>query len=480
MLNIDMMKNYLKLLFAGLLSIICFLSCEKSDPAVDPPGGEGLTTEINASPGDVITFKGTFTTEGQFSKISLINESLLLNKEIVFATVVSKYYLDYKFTIPADTPYDEYIVKISAESTDGAKQDFDVVVHITSTPQATGLTLYIVASPGDEITISGMLSDAQGLALIKLENAGIGLDVNLELSENPTEYFLEYKHLIPDDAELLVHKGNIVVSNISERSVTYNLEVNLTGQEITYDQMFAAGGFQWWTWNAEHAYMMTPDAENEKWFEIDVHAWPEEGYNEIKFIGQLSWTPDNWGLVDNMDPGMGMVNNESSQPLIMDAASSLYYPAYFKVRFNPYDLEYTVEEIDQAGFPVQETMYIVGTGFSDYPLLDWNPSEAIPMERNPYGYGDHIFLIEGLQFSESVAIKFIGQNDGWGPVDVGFDEDYISDIDENESGYQVLEPISWMPTKSGDGTADLKFVDQAGAYTILYDHFAQRALIWKE
>jgi len=175
-----------------------------------------------------------------------------------------------------------------------------------------------------------------------------------------------------------------------------------------------------------------------------------------------------------------MINAESSQPLLLDAASSSFYPAYFNLRFNPYDLEYTVKEIDQSGFQTQETMFIVGSGFTDYPNLDWNPEEAIPMERNPYGYGDQIFLAEGLNFSESVALKFIGQNDGWSPVDVGFDENFIIDIDENEGGYQVMEPVSWAPTKSGDGTADLKFAGQAGTYTVLYDHFAQRALIWKE
>jgi len=474
------MKTYLKLFLVATLVSVLFLACEKDDPAGSPPIGESIVDEFVASPGDLITFKGTFTTEGNFQKISLVNPDLLLNKEIVFATTVSKYYLDYKYTIPESTPYGVYEVKITAESVDGATQEFTATVNISSVPEATGLTQNITASPGDEITLSGTITDAQGLFSIGLQNAGIGLDETIDLPDAPNEYTLNYTYTIPQDAEQIVHNGAVTVSNIAGRSAIFNIQINLTGQAVTYTEMYAAGGIQWWTWDAEHAYMMTPDPDNENWFEIVLPAWPEDDYSQIKFLGQLSWAPDNWGLVDNSNPALGMVNAEDSQALILDAGSSSYYPAYFEVRFNPYDLEYTSEEVDQAGFTPQATMYIVGNGFPDYPDLDWDPAEAIPMEKNPWGFGEHMFLVEGLTFSDDVSLKFIGQNDGWSPVDVGFDTDYIIDIDEGAGGYQVMEPVSWVPTKSGDGTADLKFVNQAGAYSVLYDHFAKRALIWKE
>lgn len=144
-------------------------------------------------------------------------------------------------------------------------------------------------------------------------------------------------------------------------------------------------------------------------------------------------------------------------------------------------MTYTTEEVDQTGFEAQDNMYIVGSGFTDYPLLDWNPEEAILMDNHSvHGYGEHIFTKDGLAFSEAVSIKFIGQNTGWSPLDVGFDETYLVDADATTDGWQTLEPVSWIPTKSGDGTADLKFIEQAGTYTVLYDHFAKRALIWKE
>jgi hypothetical protein len=478
--KVNAMKEYLKLFFVAVLMGTLFFACQKDDPEGPPPAGESITSEFLASPGDQITFKGTFITESNFRKITLSNETLLLNKEIVFANTVSKYYLDYQFTILEETPFGIYIVNITAESVDGVSEVFPVTVNISSIPEATNITTYISASPGDEIEISGNITDQQGIASIALQNTGISLDTIIELGDNPLEHALLFMHNIPGDADQIVHQGSITINNISGRAVSYNLEVNLTGEAITYSEMYAAGGIQWWTWDAEHAYVMLPDPNDPNWFEIMVHAWPEEGFNEIKFIGQLAWDPNNWGLVDNSNPSAGMVNAEDSQPVILDAAGSSYYPAYFNVRFNPYNLEYSVEEVDQAGFTPQPTMYIVGAGFPGYPDLDWNPEEAIPMEQNPDGYGEHIFAIYGLEFSENVSLKFIGQNDGWGPVDVGFDTDYITDMDETTGGYQVQEPISWIPTKSGDGTADLKFVDQAGTYTILYDHFAKRAIIWKE
>ncbi len=174
-----------------------------------------------------------------------------------------------------------------------------------------------------------------------------------------------------------------------------------------------------------------------------------------------------------------MINSDASEAIIMGADASANYPAYYKVRFNPYTLSYSSVEVI-INEPVQSEMYIVGSGFTDFPAQDWSPADGIAMTANPYDYGNNLFLIESLQFSDDVSLKFIGQTTGWSPIDIGFDETYIIDEDDATGGYQVTAPISWIPTASGSGTADLKFVNQAGYYTILYDHNAKRAIIWKE
>jgi len=313
-----------------------------------------------------------------------------------------------------------------------------------------------------------------GLTRIVISYGTWNLNKVIDLSGEPSSYNLNYTFQVPVNATAGDHTVTITAYNTSDKTAVFSVIVTVTGA-ASYDNVWAAGGFAWWGWNAEHAYMMLQDPADDKWFEILVHAW--DGYNEIKFVGQLAWNPDNWGLIDNTNPSLGMINDENSQGILLDAMSE--NPAYYKVRFNPTALSYTTEKINPT-IAIQDSLFIVGSGFTDYPNLDWNPSEAIPMVRNPSGWGDHIFEIFDLKFSDTVSIKFIGQTTGWNPLDVGFDEDYIVDIDSITNGYQVAEPISWLPTEEGSSTADLKFIGQAGLYTVMYDHFAKRAIIWKQ
>jgi hypothetical protein len=40
--------------------------------------------------------------------------------------------------------------------------------------------------------------------------------------------------------------------------------------------------------------------------------------------------------------------------------------------------------------------------------------------------------------------------------------------------------VSWTKIKEGDGSSDLKFIDQPGTYTVLFDYYLKRASVWKE
>ncbi len=343
-------------------------------------------------------------------------------------------------------------------------------------PPPTGVNVVsnIDAEPGQDIAFTGTFNDENGLASINIAYADWALDKTIDLGNNPLSYDLAYNFTVPAEATPGAHTVVITANNTSNKSTTFNATVTLA-EPIAFDNIYAAGGFQWWAWNAEHAYVMLQDQADPNWWEIMVHVW--DGYSEIKFLGQLDWAPDNWGLVDQTNPSLGMINSEDSHGILLDGLSK--NPAYYTVRFNPYDMAWTAEEV-VPDIPVQSEMYIVGKGFPAYPDLDWNTEEAIPMVANPDGWGEHIFVIYELEFSDAVDMKFIGQTDGWEPIDIGFDTDYIVDEDTGVDGYQVSAPISWIPTKSGSETADLKFVNQAGKYTVVYDHFAQRAVIWLE
>jgi len=460
------MKAFIKFPLLFLFSVLLFIGCDDSDtPDGPPPTGENVTTEILAKPGDQINFTGTFSAENGFSRITISNSELLLDKQIVFANQVNKYFLDYKFTVPYDAALKIYDVTITAENLSGDSEVFTVNLDVATPPASQDIALNFMGSPGDEITFSGTITDDQGISSIHLVNSGIGLDYTIDLPNAPKEYVLDYSYTIPLETEKRLHNGSISVSNIANRTTSFDMAINLSGEDIVYENIYVAGGFQWWTWRADLAYPMEIDPDNNEWFEVDLHCWDGE-YEELKFLGQLDWNPDNWGLVDQADPSQGMLNSESSATILLGANGA--NPAYKKVRFNPYNMQYTVEDLTEVVTPRTE-MYIVGKGFTDYPNLDWNTEEAIPMTANPDGYGEHIFMISGLKFSDDVDLKFIGQTDGWA-YDAGFD------VQDQE----VTAPVSWVKIKEGSGTKDLKFKNQAGTYTVLYDYYLKRALIWQE
>ncbi len=328
----------------------------------------------------------------------------------------------------------------------------------------------INAEPGDAITFTGTASDELGLTAITLTNSDLSLDATIDLSDEPKEFTVNYSFTIAETIADGTYPVEIVVSNNSEKTTSFSVDVIVEAATVIpddYEAVWVAGGVLWWEWGTPEGYFyeMEKDTENPGWFEIVLQAW--DGFNEIKFLGQNAWAPDNWGLVDNTDANSAMQNDENSMTIVLPSNGK--NPAYYRVRFNPNTLEYNYEELI-PDIEVQETMYIVGSGFTDYPELDWNPEAAIPMTRNPYEYGEYQFLVEGLTFSDNVAIKFIGQNDGWDPLDLGF---------EGESR-EVEGPQNWKVLVAGGGTADLKFVNQAGTYTVYLDYFLKRAVIWPE
>jgi hypothetical protein len=460
------MKTFLKLSgLAAFILLFIHFGCQK-DESIDgpPPTGENVPNEIITAPGSQIAFSGTFSDENGFSSISLVNEELLLDKQIVFANLVKKYYLDYKFTIPASAASDIYNVEITATNLGGQTQSFTSKVDVATNPESSDMVSSINATPGDEIAFTGTITDGQGISAISISSGSLGIDELIEPDGNPLEYLLNYKFSVPLDAEKKVHKVIITVGNIKNREVAFNVSVNLSGEAVVYENIYIAGSFQWWTWNPEVAYPMTADPENNGWFETQVHTW--DTYDELKFLAQLAWEPDNWGLVDQNDPSKGMLNDNNSDPVRLPANGA--NPAYYNLRFNPYQMKYEATLLTDVIQGIPE-LYIVGKGFPDYPDLDWNPSAAIKMEKNPWDFGEHIFIIEGLKFSNAVDLKFIGQNTGWSPYDAGF-----------EVGGEMTAPVSWAKVKEGDGTADLKFKDQAGTYTVLFDYYLKRACVWKE
>jgi hypothetical protein len=317
------------------------------------------------------------------------------------------------------------------------------------------------AAQGESVTFTGNFIDVIGLASLSIQNAELGINESMEFPSNKTRHSIRYEFTLAEDAPPKIHDVVYEIKNVSNEVTTVVTKIDVA-EVVTYENIYMAGSFQWWPWEPAVAYQMSIDTENEGWFQAPVHCWDD--YDELKFLGQTDWNPDNWGLVSQDNPSSGMINDENSEAILLGANGG--NPAYKMVRFNPYEKKYSVEDMTEELTPRTE-MYIVGKGFTDYPNLDWSPENAIAMTQNPWGYGEHIFLIEGLKFSDDVDLKFIGQNTGWGPYDAGF-----------EVGGEVTVPASWAAIKEGDGSSHLTFKNQAGAHDVLYDYYAKRAIIW--
>ncbi len=199
-------------------------------------------------------------------------------------------------------------------------------------PTALNVMTELNGEPGAEITFAGIFSDDFGLAEINIEYLDWALQKTIDLSENPLDYTLDYTFTIPADAEPGVHTVTITATDTSGRSVSVNVTVTVA-EGVSYEAIYAVGGFMWW-WGWDHpelSYIMYQDQDNPEWFEIVIPVWGGD-YNTLKFLGQPDWEGDNWGLVSSDNPSAGMINDASSEAIILDDKGK--NPAYYKVRFN--------------------------------------------------------------------------------------------------------------------------------------------------
>lgn len=320
-----------------------------------------------------------------------------------------------------------------------------------ATPPTIQADSPIDANAGTEITFTGTLTDAVGVKSLSIVNADLGLDANLTASDNPTSIPIEYSFTIPAATAEGSYDVVLTVANTSDLTaqavVTVNVSVPLARA------LYIAGGIQWWTWDPGHAYEFAPDSENFGWYETILPSWPDydngdgtfSRYDEFKILGQLDWTPDNWGL----NASGAVINDDSSIPF--DLPPMGLNPAYHTVRFNIETLETEFTNIPD-NTTARTDMSVVIDGVET------------ALEANFYWYGEHLFGAETVALDDDVEISFTGT----GGYSVGF-----------ENGGARNEPISWT-NMVVDGGSSLTLSGQAGNYTILYDDFAKKAVIWKE
>lgn len=442
-----------------LFSLFVFTSCNEDDEINDSsiPVFSDFPTTITTAPGLEFVFEGTISDDSGISNVNIKYDNWYIDKFIEFDNPPKQYKLKYKFLVPADEmPDTSHSVKVSATDIAGNTTTYDVAVNldydvfnpeVIITAPING-TSYLA---GDTVELNIDFSDDKALDSIIVINEVLGYEVKMKMPENTTIYNFTSSIDIPaTGVEGAVQFEAIAIDKTGNKTTKY-ATIIVGGKDIIYN-MYAVGGSMWWEWDQTKATQMWKNPNDEDWFVLEFYY--REGY-DIKFIGQLDWGPNNWGT----DP------NDSSKIINSEDSGTIGFPdgdGYYHVEFNPYTLEYTYEKMT-VNVDVKENMYLMGNGFVGYNL-DWNPADAIPMEKdsweNPYVF------TAWVELSDDTSLKFIGQTDGWGPFDCGF-----------EVGGETILPVNFVKCKAGDGSSDMKFKGQAGWYWITFDYFLLRATI---
>lgn len=460
-------KQWVNRLFLLLITLLLIPlnSCEEDDTIVDSntPGFDEFTSSISTAPGLEFIVEGTISDDQGLEYVNLNYENWFLNKDIEFESAPKQYTLKYKFMVPADeTPDSNHTIQISATDVGGNTITHDVVVSLNFDTEKPQIEI-VSPEPGQALTIGesfmadATFTDDKALDSVIVTSEAIGYEFKMKMDEGTTSYHFDQTIEIPaEGAEGAVNfqftaidaTGNQEVKNI----------VALVGESNEIYEMYVVGGSAWWEWDVSKSSQMWKNPDNDKEFMIEMYYWSDYG---IKFVGQLDWAPINIGL----DPsGSGsLVNHEDSGELnFPDLTFDDNWGAYVRIYLNPYTMEYRYEQMT-VDIAVEDDMYLMGNGFVGYDL-DWNPADAIPMDADPWG-NPYVFT-SWIEISEDTSLKFIGQTDGWGPLDIGF-----------ETGGELTLPLNYVKTKSGDGSADAKFKGQAGWYYITFDYFLNRATI---
>lgn len=443
-----------------LFSLFVFTACNDDDEINDSSNPTFLvfTKTISSAPGLEFVFEGTITDDSGIANVNINYDKWYVDKDITFGASPKEYNLKYKFLIPIDAQANTshtVIVSVTDVAGNITTQDVTINLDYDITNPTVSFVSPISGSSnvvGDTVELNIDFSDDKALDSIIVFNEYLNYEVKLKMTDNT----LAFNFSDSIDIPLTGVTGAVEFTAIGidkTGNQTTSFSSILVGEKDEIYNMYAVGGSTWYEWDPTKGTQMWKNPDNEDWFVIEFFYTMGNG---IKFTGQLNWEPDNWGT----DP------NDNSKIINSQDSGTIEFPeeGYYHVEFNPYTLVYTSEQME-INVDVKENMYLMGSGFvgSD---LDWSLADAIPMDKDVKG-NPYVFT-SLVEFSDDLSLKFIGQTDGWSPFDCGF-----------EVGGETTLPVNYQKAKVGDGSSDLKFIDQAGWYLVTFDYFLLRATIHK-
>lgn len=494
------MKKRIPLIFLAFLSLM-FIRCEKEDPMVNDPNSPTInliTSKISTAPEDVFWVKAILADDIGLKRVNLSKTDWYLDKDIMLNdSVLTEYQLLYKFKTPAGTEGGSHVLSVTVEDVGGNTTSVDIPVTLDKDVVSPEI---IVTTPengsrimaDDKISFFIEVTDNTGVDTVTIEAPVFGLDTTIVFDPVNSRYIFMDDFWVPNP----ISDGEYYITiSATDSTGNYSEEVvALVAGEVKADVVYIVGGATWSGWNdpsANNLMIMSPDVENEGWYEIITYSYGTADYNGVKFLGQQGWGPNNWGL-DPSDPSK-MINSDGSDKILLEEEG------YWKVRFNPTLLEYSIEKVDPA-ITAPSEMYILGSGMVGMDVAWTNPSGAIAMTQDatyPFIYTATVEFTATGSDDWGVTFIFIGDNTDPSVFNLGFNyyPDYAIDPAWTDyPGYVVgdlslnLDPLTtdqlsgistWPPDGNWNGVPYLAWYEQAGTYEIKLDSYAQHASITK-
>jgi hypothetical protein len=475
--------------FMLVLAALMLPACNPEEPIVDPtaPHIDLITENISTAPGVQFLIEASVSDDIGIKAIHLEKPDWFLDKLIDLSDSTRKeYLLSYKFLTPGDAAFMPHTLLVLVEDHGGnitsaevtLTMDRDVtppLIKVTS-PESGGLI-----QGGDELEFFIELTDANGIDTFRLSSPEFLIDTMVVFDPPNPRYIFVKDYRLPKE----LAEGSYFV-NVQTSDSTGNVAKEVISLSVGgINKVYCVGGASFGGWQADNPMPMQADEENPGWFEIVTYSWGIEDYNGVKFIGQKSWGPLNWGL----DPSdlSTMVNAENSEKIVLGDAG------YYRVRFNPASLEYSVEK-EEATTLVMSEMYILGEGITGMFESWGNPSGALSMTQDPDN--PYIYLLSA-EFSDvgpsdyGANFIFIGDRSNVETFHLGF-RNIPEDVFDPEWGYDFpgfvmgnisvdLDPLTDSELGSISNPWDVApyvaYYMQPGTYTIKMDYHIRHASI---
>jgi len=271
--------------------------------------------------------------------------------------------------------------------------------------------------------------------------------------------------------------GLLYYESPGEYMITYNVTENTLTVTMTdaaeppADGLFITGNgypdYPEVNWGTNNVISMTEGASGE--YSITDLAVVQ--YAELKFIGQKSWAPDNygWASKDTLDvPTGAIVNSNSSEPFVFAQSG------YYDITFDENDLTYTFTRTGDYISTI-DNIYMIGNGIADEAGNDasdsWGNDESKALELTPVSGEAGKFELT-FQFQDALIqsgdyyddagcyFYFLINNKSWGAPAYGVDggdaiDEYWYVKDAADNTFDMVADGSWesyLYYSSMDGT----------------------------